>query len=316
MNPNLRTTPIKPRVPALRRIHLGAHDSTVEMTYLREYLEQAQQQKEIGVDTESDSRDSPVAMTDKRTFIRTGGLVGLASGIAILASSLSTFVTASVARPDGPSDLAEFFADVDTSGYGFHLYGWSGLIGLVLAVPFTYGLFLLVRGALSQAWLGAVFMWAGLVVLFPAYVLNILVATKLSSLFGDLSESAANSVYVVYEAYAGSGSIMFLFGSLLTFSIAPWLLSIAWLRTGTRPRWIGWLGVFAGVTGLAWAGLLSNDPGALGAVWAVNAFANIIWMIAAAATMTRFHTPTEPMESSETGPIAEQEDALDVGGYE
>jgi len=235
-------------------------------------------------------------MNDTRVFIKSGGLLGVASGIAILLSSLMTFVTASVARPDVPSELNDFFADLDTSGYAFHLYGWLGLIGLVLAVPFTYGLFLMVRGALSHAWLGAVGMWSGLVVLFPAYVFSILMVTKLTPLFTDLGGSAADSVFVVYETYVGFGSILFLLGSMLTFSLAPWLLSIAWLRTGAGARWIGWLGVFAGVTGLTWAGLLLEEPGALAAVWAVNAFANITWMIAIGVTMARSQASKKPTE--------------------
>jgi hypothetical protein len=241
-------------------------------------------------------------VNDTHRYVRIGGLAGIASGIAILLSSLMTLVTASVARPDAPAEMAEFFADVDSAGYGFHLYGWLGLIGLVLAIPFTYGLFVLARAAFNHAWLGAVGMWAGLVVLFPAYVLNILVASKLAPLFTDLGGSANDALYVVYETYSGLGSILFLFGSLLTFSVAPWLLSIALLRTKTAPRWIGQLGVFAGVTGLTWAGLLLDSPGALAAVWAINAFANIIWMIALGVTMARSHKATgssrEPVSSS------------------
>ncbi len=59
-------------------------------------------------------------MDESRTkaFVRTGGLVGIASGVAILLSSLSTFITSSIAIPDGPSDLTEYFTDVDTFGYG------------------------------------------------------------------------------------------------------------------------------------------------------------------------------------------------------
>ncbi len=88
---------------------------------------------------------------------------------------------------------------------------------------------------------------------------------------------------------------MFLLGSVLTFSIAPGLLSVAWLRTRTAPRWIGWLGIFGGVTGLAWTAMLLDDPGLLPLIWAINAFANIIWIIAAGATMARFQ------ESGEAG---------------
>jgi hypothetical protein len=50
------------------------------------------------------------------------------------------------------------------------------------------------------------------------------------------------------------------------------------------------LGLFAGITGLAWAGLLLDEPGILQLVWAINALTNTIWIIAAAATMTRFQT--------------------------
>ena len=208
--------------------------------------------------------------------------------MAILVSSLTTFITSSIARPEDPSGVAEFLVEVDSNAYSFHVYGWFGLIGLILAVPFTYGLFLLVRKALNEAWLGAVFMWAGLIVLFPAYVLAMLTATSLSPLFDDLGESAADSIYVIFKTFGGLGTLLFLLGSLLTFSIAPGLLSVAWLRTGTSPRWIGWLGVFAGATGLAWVGLLLENPGLLSLIWAINAFANIIWIIAAGVTMTRF----------------------------
>lgn len=233
-------------------------------------------------------------MSETRTFIRTGGWVGILSGVAILVSSLTTAITASIARPDDPSEVAEFLAEVDSNVYSFHVYGWLGLIGLVLAVPFTYGLFLLVRKALNEAWLGAIFMWAGLIVLFPAYVLAMLTATSLSPLFDDLGESAADSIYVVFKSFGGLAALLFLLGSLLTFSIAPGLLSVAWLRTATSPRWIGWLGVFAGVTGLAWAGLLLEDPGLLSLIWAINAFANIIWIIAAGVTMARFQNSEAP----------------------
>lgn len=80
--------------------------------------------------------------------------------------------------------------EVASSSYAFHLYRWLGLVGLVLAVPFTYGLFLLERGALNEAWLGAIFMVAVLIVLFPAHILAMLTTTKLSPLSEDLSESA------------------------------------------------------------------------------------------------------------------------------
>jgi hypothetical protein len=236
-------------------------------------------------------------MNERRTFIRTGGWVGILSGLAILVSSLTTAITSSIARPDDSSEVAAFLAEVDSNVYSFHVYGWFGLIGLILAVPFTYGLFLLVRKALNEAWLGAVFMWAGLIVLFPAYVLALLTATSLSPLFDDLGELAADSIYVVFKSFGGLAALLFLLGSLLTFSIAPGLLSVAWLRTRTSPRWIGWFGVFAGVTGLAWAGLLLEDPGLLPLIWAINAFANIIWIIAAGVTMARFQTSKEPSDA-------------------
>ena len=60
------------------------------------------------------------------------------------------------------------------------------------------------------------------------------------------------------------------------------------------PCWIGWLGVFAGISGLAWAGMLLGGPGLLPLIWAINAFANIIWIIAAGVTMTRFDATDEP----------------------
>jgi hypothetical protein len=226
-------------------------------------------------------------VSDRSAFIRTGGWLGIFSGIAILISSLTTAITSSTPRPEDPSEMAEFLVEVGTNGTFFHLYGWLGLIGLVLAVPFTYGLFLLVRGALKEAWTGSIFMVAGLIVLFPAYVLAMLTATSLVPLDQDIGGSAVDSIYVVFKALGGMATLLFLFGSLLTFSIAPWLLSIAWLKTTTSPRWIGWLGVFAGVTGLAWAGLLLEEPGILQLFWAINAFANIIWIIAIGATMAR-----------------------------
>jgi hypothetical protein len=80
--------------------------------------------------------------------------------------------------------------------------------------------------------LGAIFMVAGLIVLFPAYILAMLTTTRLTSLFEDLGESAAGSIYVIFESFAGFAALLFLLGSLLTFSIAPGLLSIAWPDAG------------------------------------------------------------------------------------
>jgi hypothetical protein len=40
--------------------------------------------------------------------------------------------------------------------------------------------------------------------------------------------------------------------------------------------------------------MLLDDPGPLPLIWAIDSFANIIWIIAAGVTMTRFHATDEP----------------------
>jgi hypothetical protein len=45
-------------------------------------------------------------MSDRTTFIRTGGWVGIFSGVAILVSGLIAVITSSISRPDNPSEVA------------------------------------------------------------------------------------------------------------------------------------------------------------------------------------------------------------------
>ena len=105
-------------------------------------------------------------------------------------------------------------------------------------------------------------------------------------LYNELGEGGAESVYAIYSALSAFSDAAFLLGSVLTFSAAPALLSIAWIRSDMPSRWIGWLGIVAGATGLSWLGLISGIE-LLAIGFAVNALINLVWIAAASMVLTR-----------------------------
>lgn len=193
---------------------------------------------------------APVAEgSQQRAFLRWAGWSGVAATLAFIATILMTF--GGVASPDGAEDVLRFLDDVAAGGPMQYIYGVAGIILVFLYIPMAVGIYRLLDRSVG-AWYGSAAVVLGLMVLLPAYVINLLAPMALVDLAADLGSGGAGAIYADYQVARVLAELFFTVGSVLTLSFGPLLWGVSWLRSRESARWIGWVGVLTGLTGLVW----------------------------------------------------------------
>ncbi len=187
--------------------------------------------------------------TRERTFLRWAGWSGVVATLAFIATIVMTF--GGVSSPDGAGDMTRFLEDVSAGGTLEYIYGVAGIVMVFLYVPMAIGVYRLL-GRTVGAWYGSASVVLGLMVLLPAYVINLLAPMALVSLGADLGAAGAEALYADYHVARVLAEVFFTVGSVLTLALGPLAWGVAWLRGRDKQRWIGWTGVLTGITGAVW----------------------------------------------------------------
>ncbi len=197
---------------------------------------------------------SPVAPAstkdlDERRFLTWAGWSGVVATAAFVATSVAT--SGSPAPPDAAGEMVTYLEEVASSPWVFYVYGICGIVLCLLYVPMSIGVHRLL-GRPTVSWFGTAAVLAGLAVLFPAYVVNLLVPAGLAPVATDLGEAGADTLFTVHTYVEAAAETCFTVGSVLSLGIGPLLWGWAWRRSSTPPRWLGWVAVATGVTGMVW----------------------------------------------------------------
>jgi hypothetical protein len=121
----------------------------------------------------------------------------------------------------------------------------------VLYVPMAVGVHRLL-GRAAGSWFGSAAIVAGLAILFPAYVAGVVLPAALAPAAAELGVAGADVLYVVAVVTETAAGMLFAVGSVLSLGFGPLLWGAEWLRTRRSDRWLGWLGVITGTTGMVW----------------------------------------------------------------
>ncbi len=191
---------------------------------------------------------------EQASFLRWSGWSGLAATAAFVATIVAS--TGSPAPPDSVGEVVGYLNEIADGGAAY-LYGIAGVVLCLLYLPMAVGVYH-VLGRQTLAWFGTGAVLAGLVVLFPAYVTNLVFPAGLAPVASEIGDAGAASLYSLH-AYASSvAEVCFTIGSVLSLAVGPLLWGVAWLRSSTPRRWLGWTAVVTGLTGTVWFVWLSD----------------------------------------------------------
>lgn len=227
---------------------------------------------------ETKERLTPVRSTDEdrtqgRLFLKAAGWSGLVATLAFIVTIVMSSV-GSVAGPESPDDILRFATETADAGSTQYFYGVAGLVMVLLYIPMSIGLYRHLRRS-TTAWYGTVAVVAGLGILLPAYIINLLGPTVFAPLADELGSSSAAMLYVDYEIARVMAELFFTVGSVLTLAFGPFLWGLAWFEAKESSRWLGWVGLLTGITGAVWFVWLV-DNSAFGYVLILNVVLSLV----------------------------------------
>ncbi|MCP4167917.1 MAG: DUF4386 family protein [Chloroflexi bacterium] len=216
--------------------------------------------------------------------------------IGLVAAIISTvgwifFVLGNMSSPDLPAiaDPQQYFQTLQGARSTYLLYGWGGVIGAFLTIPYILAFFYATENAgsvrsvaTSAAVIGAVLTAAGFMsnTLSPIYfILPVALETDPEALLA--TRIAVELIIDAFEA-------MWWVGSFLVYGVGIGSIAIhAWQST-SAPKWINGVGIVAGLTGIIW---LRHFIPFLLPLTRILSLLNIltasIWAIALSAWLTR-----------------------------
>lgn len=185
-------------------------------------------------------------------FSKWAGWNGLIASIAFIGTVVVANVWKNVIeQPSGPSDITRFLGEVSDNSAAFIVYGVCGIVLSVLYIPMSFGVHRRLNRS-SRSWFGTAMMVIGLGILLAAYVITLLQPASLAPLAEELGEAGAETIYVINDVATVASLVVVTVGSVLTLAIGPYFWGREVLNTGAFSRWLGWTGVFVGVSGLVW----------------------------------------------------------------
>lgn len=187
--------------------------------------------------------------------------------------------------PTGAEGL-EWIVDVDDASDRFFAGGWlivlTTLVGSVALVGFHDAL----RSAGPATILAPIIGVFGLLLVTISHVVPLAVAYEFVPGYVAAEETAQASLVVTFDTLASLSLLLNYVGNALGFGVAVPLFAVAILKTGTLPRWIGWLGlvvaVFAG-----WLALLAPASSVIEGITVIGFIGFFVFMLSMGIALLR-----------------------------
>lgn len=129
----------------------------------------------------------------------------------------------------------------------YSAYGWFWLVGLALVIPAALGFYQALREAGRLSLPALAFFLVGLATAFASVGLFLGIERQLVPSYAAAGGAMKPTLEVVASTLLESATWGFGLGFFISFGIGTVLFSIGVLRTSVIRRWIGWLGVVAGI---------------------------------------------------------------------
>lgn len=231
------------------------------------------------------ARERGVRTAEEVRFLKWAGWCGIVATAAFLITALAVNLLGTPDAPERAADMATYLDEVAASPAVFWIYAIAGIVFCLLYVPMAVGVsrFLSSR---TTVWFGSAAVIAGLAILFPAYVNNLLLPVGLAPAMTETGATGATALFAANEIIAAVSVVVFTVGSLLSLSIGPFLWGVAARRAPEVPPWLARVALLTGITGLVWLVWYIETPILL-IVLAVNLLASLVtygWLSAVLVT--------------------------------
>ena len=216
--------------------------------------------------------------------------VGLFSAIVSTLGWIG-FIFGSVNSPDlsVAQNPEQVFRMLDDARFIYMLYGWGGVIGALLTIPYILAFFQATEKAGSVRMVAATFAVIGAVMTADGYLSN-----TISLIYHSLPvalESTTETMAVMETAYYVSSDLfepIWFVGSFLVYGVAVFFIALDAYRYTATPKWLNVVGMISGVSGLIWLRAYVPFPGVLliPSIM-INVVGLSIWAIGLSAVLLR-----------------------------
>lgn len=218
--------------------------------------------------------------------------------IGLIASIVSTasWIVYVVAQPSTPSltgitDPQQFFQTIQESRTTFLLYGWSGVVGTLLSIPYLLAFYTAIKErapavhvaltiALIGAGLATIGFFKSLTLVYEYLPLGVAAEPETLPMLKVAAEASLEVMELPWNM-----------GSFLLFGVGVGLMAYYALRAAIGPKWLNWVGIVGGLSGIVWlmAYLSFLVPVAVLLIM-VNILTIIVWSIGLSVSLVR-HSP-------------------------
>jgi hypothetical protein len=188
-------------------------------------------------------------MSNKKLY-QAGFVAAIVSTLGWLAFIMGTTGLPDLSGIDDPSTLFLALKDARTS---YLLYGWGGVIGAFLTIPYVLAVYYATRQAGSIRLLAMMAGVIGAVLAAMAFMGDTL--TQVYFYVPAAQEASIDQLPMLAVVARFSGDVFevaWFVGSFLVYGLGIGLLAFYAWQTGVGSKWINGIGLIAGVTGLIW----------------------------------------------------------------
>lgn len=223
-------------------------------------------------------------MSDKRLH-----QIGFA---AALLSALCWFVyiygQTSLPNLSNVDDAGQYFQTVQDNRMSYLLYGWSGVFGTLLLLPYLFAFYQALKAKRPIALLGLFIASVGASLALIGFTKPLMLVYYFTPQGLAASPETVEMVKIAGEIAGNVVEISWNFGSFLIFGLGVGLFALHALRTSTGAAWINIVGIVGGLAGLVWLGNYAPifEPLTTPLIL-TNILGIIVWSIALSAVLLR-----------------------------
>jgi hypothetical protein len=207
--------------------------------------------------------------------------VAFVLGIALMATS-----GVQVLIPETGAENVEWLADADEAGDAFVIGAWLVVLGGAFALVALVGFYDALKDAGRVLVLGPVLTVVGFALVELSHILPIAIAQELAPRYLAADGAARESIEATSQTLAALSLATNYAGDVLIWAVVVPLYAVAILRTRVVARWIGWLGLVAGVFA-GWLGILSPLSSTIEGITTIGFFAFFLFVLSFGIALLR-----------------------------
>jgi len=205
------------------------------------------------------------------------GISAILAGIVAIIGIVLVVTTDAIDAEEGAEMLTVIDADKDVIAPGM----WLLTLAPLLLLGALAGIYQRLRSAGDILRIALIALAVDAVFIIVSNIIGLGVVYEIATPWVEGGSEAGSDLVTTGNALLTMSLLARLVGDAIGLGIGVLLFSIAILKTGLAPKWIGWVGLIAALGG--WLGLFVFS-GLLGIIGAIAFF---IWLIGLGATMVR-----------------------------